>query len=116
MVDRGGQREIGFGNWKKVVRRAHFLKQRFITDFDWYKGTIDQSRPVLIKRYRDDIINYDKAYGGPYRDIVISSLMSSHNNALKLLGCCLELPDPILVYEYAEIGPLNSWGGANIGI
>ena len=48
---------------------------------------------------------------GPYRDIAISSLMSNHSNALKLLGSCLELPIPMLVYEYAEIGPLNSRGG-----
>ena len=41
--------------------------------------------------------------------------MSCHDNALKLLGWCLEFLDPILVYEYVEIGPLNSWGGANIG-
>ncbi|XP_024028059.1 non-functional pseudokinase ZED1 [Morus notabilis] len=42
--------------------------------------------------------------------------MSSHKNVLKLLGCCLEFPDPVLVYEYAEIGPLNSWGGTNTNI
>ncbi|GMN56370.1 hypothetical protein TIFTF001_025502 [Ficus carica] len=37
--------------------------------------------------------------------------MSSHNNVLKLLGRCLELPNPMLVYEYVENkGPLNAWG------
>lgn len=77
-------------------------------------GILDDGRQVLVKRYKD--IPYvtttdEQPNTGPYRDIVISSLMSNHSNALKLLGSCLELPIPMLVYEYAEIGPLNSRGG-----
>lgn len=70
-------------------------------DFEWKRGVLD-GRLVFIKVY---------ASGGQevYRDIVVSSQMSSHNNALKLLGCCLEIPEgPALVYEYAENGCLNS--------
>ncbi|KAG8648273.1 hypothetical protein MANES_09G168200v8 [Manihot esculenta] len=40
-------------------------------------------------------------------DIVFSSQMSVHKNVLKLLGCCLESPIPILVYEVAEKGTLH---------
>jgi serine/threonine protein kinase len=64
-------------------------------EFEWKKGVLD-GRLVFIKRY---------ARGGQevYRDIVVSSQMSSHNNVLKLLGCCLEIPEgPALVYEYPE--------------
>jgi serine/threonine protein kinase len=64
-------------------------------EFEWQKGVLD-GRLVFIKRY---------ARGGQevYRDIVVSSQMSSHNNVLKLLGCCLEIPEgPALVYEYPE--------------
>ncbi|KAJ6414262.1 hypothetical protein OIU84_006976 [Salix udensis] len=70
-------------------------------DFEWKRGVLD-GRLVFIKV---------DASGGQevYRDIVVSSQMSSHNNALKLLGCCLEIPEgPALVYEYAENGCLNS--------
>ncbi|GMN66296.1 hypothetical protein TIFTF001_035364 [Ficus carica] len=70
----------------------------------WYKGNLDD-RPVLIKKYRYPYEN------GAYRDIVISSQMSSHKNVLKLLGCCLEFPHLALLFEYAENGHLNSTGG-----
>nr|XP_048335723.1 non-functional pseudokinase ZED1-like isoform X4 [Ziziphus jujuba var. spinosa] len=44
------------------------------------------------------------------RDIAITSQMSSHNRVLKLIGCCLELPVPALVYEDNECVPLNPRG------
>lgn len=72
-------------------------------NFKWYKGTLDD-RLVLLKKYH---LNDDNE---AYRDIAISSQMSSHKNVLKLLGCCLEFSDPVLVYEYAENGPLDKRG------
>ncbi|RXH97423.1 hypothetical protein DVH24_007769 [Malus domestica] len=42
--------------------------------------------------------------------------MSHHGNVLKLLGCCLEFPIPVLVHEYVAKGVLNPDGslrGAN---
>lgn len=75
--------------------------------FGWYKGTLDD-HSVLIKNYNC------KEFRGfehqAYRDIVISIKMSNHNNVLKLIGCSLEFPSPVLVYEDAEIGPLNPCG------
>jgi serine/threonine protein kinase len=74
-------------------------------EFKWQKGVLD-GRLVFIKRY---------ARGGQevYRDIVVSSQMSSHNNVLKLLGCCLEIPEgPALVYEYPENGSLDRHDGS----
>ncbi|CAD5326108.1 unnamed protein product [Arabidopsis thaliana] len=71
--------------------------------FVWYKGMIE-NRPVLIKKFQDcSVFDADNFY----RDIAVSSLMSSHKNVLKLLGCCLEFPRPVLVCEYPEHGALN---------
>ncbi|CAN8324201.1 unnamed protein product [Cochlearia groenlandica] len=70
-----------------------------------YKGILhDVNRPVLIKKGK-----YTLDLKEICRDIAISSMVSGHNNFLKLLGCCLEFSPPVLVFEYAEIitlGPL----------
>lgn len=40
--------------------------------------------------------------------------MSNHNNFLKLLGCSLEFPFPVLVFELASNGVLNERGGISV--
>ncbi|CAH2063792.1 unnamed protein product [Thlaspi arvense] len=72
--------------------------------FVWYKGTVE-NRAVLIKNYKEEPFNF--AADNIYRDIAVSSMMSSHKNALKLLGCCLEFPSPVLVCEYPGKGALT---------
>ncbi|KAL4618617.1 hypothetical protein ACB092_06G023600 [Castanea dentata] len=66
----------------------------------WYKGSLE-GRIVLIKRFNfmvpDFIIN----------DLVISAQMSGHSNVLKPIGCCLETPCPISVFEFAANGFLT---------
>ncbi|PON67563.1 Tyrosine-protein kinase [Parasponia andersonii] len=89
---------------KQVLRATNYFQHSFFDDGDsnWYKGTLDD-RPVLVKKYCNR---------GPssvaYRDIAISSQMSSHKNSLKLLGCCLEFAGPAIVYEDAENTHLRS--------
>ncbi|XP_010504703.1 PREDICTED: non-functional pseudokinase ZED1-like isoform X1 [Camelina sativa] len=79
--------------------------------FVWYKGTIE-NRAVLIKYYKYELF---PPYNS-YRDIAVSSMMSSHKNVLKLIGCCLEFPRPVLVCEYPEMGALTYRGGAGMEI
>ncbi|KAG7566068.1 Protein kinase-like domain superfamily [Arabidopsis suecica] len=81
-------------DWNYVISEDRFV---------WYKGMIE-NRPVLFKKFQDcSVFDADNFY----RDIAVSSLMSSHKNVLKLLGCCLEFPRPVLVCAYPENGALN---------
>ncbi|KAL1209851.1 Non-functional pseudokinase ZED1 [Cardamine amara subsp. amara] len=78
----------------------------------WYRGMIE-NRLVLIKKFQDcSVFDADNFY----RDIAVSSIMSSHKNVLKLLGCCLEFPRPVLVCEYPENGALNCIRRGNEGV
>ncbi|KAF3644260.1 putative trehalose-phosphate phosphatase F-like [Capsicum annuum] len=39
---------------------------------------------------------------GVHRDIAITAQMSHLKNVLRLIGCCLEFEEPVMVYEYIE--------------
>ena len=80
-----------------------------------YRGMLE-NRHVLIKRSILSLHPRD-TLARICSDIAVSSMVSGHKNFLKLLGCCLEFEDPVLVCEYAELIPINnpnmrifSWG------
>ncbi|KFK37057.1 hypothetical protein AALP_AA4G207100 [Arabis alpina] len=89
---------------------SYISRHRF---FSWHKGII-QDRCYLIKRFKEEYILGSYEYV-VYNDIVISTRVSNHNNFLKLLGCCLEFPLPVLVFEYAENGAMDEQGGVGNG-
>ncbi|KAL5574451.1 hypothetical protein UlMin_016150 [Ulmus minor] len=68
-------------------------------NYKLYKGN-HEDREIAVKMFN----------GGYLKEIAneaaIASRMSSHNNVLKLLGCCLETEWPIFVYEYPKMGNL----------
>lgn len=81
------------------------------TIYEWYKGIIED-KSYLVKRFSEYKV-IERGVSGvkeAYKDIVLSARMSNHINFLKLLGCCLEFPFPVLVFEYAEHGVLNEQG------
>ncbi|XP_010520297.1 PREDICTED: non-functional pseudokinase ZED1-like isoform X3 [Tarenaya hassleriana] len=78
-------------------------------DFNWYRGVIDD-RVYAIKKCHTSAD--EKRI---YNDIVISIRVSNHSNFLKVLGCCLEFPFPVLVHEYPDNGVLNNTNGGNGG-
>ncbi|KQJ86007.1 wall-associated receptor kinase-like 14 [Brachypodium distachyon] len=87
-----------------------------------YVGRLPTSSPVLvaIKRLRcrhDDDDDDGKAVSRLLNEIkLISSL--SHPNLVRLLGCCLDRGEQILVYEFVPNGTLSHHliGGGNGGV
>ncbi|KAG7566071.1 Protein kinase domain [Arabidopsis suecica] len=99
------------------IRKAtkNFDSSCFVTEegfYIWYKGVIED-RSYMIKRFSEYKVT-DYRVGEVYKDIVLSARMSNHNNFLKLLGCCLDFPFPVLVFEFAEHGFLNHRGGVTV--
>ena len=73
--------------------------------YRWYKGCLE-GRVIFVKKYNVDY--------GPFTDpervsngIAVAAQVSGHKNALKLLGCCLETPNPTPVFEFPMNGNLD---------
>ncbi|KAG2331617.1 hypothetical protein Bca52824_002797 [Brassica carinata] len=77
--------------------------------YKWYRGNIED-RSYMIKKFSEEKITGHRIKE-VYNDIVLSARMSNHNNFLKLLGCSLEFPFPVLLFEFASNGVLNERGG-----
>ncbi|EOA34357.1 hypothetical protein CARUB_v10021880mg [Capsella rubella] len=67
------------------------------SDYRWYKGKTKNHQKILIKKPEEGLYIYRE--GHLCRDISVSSMVSGHKNFLKLVGCCLEFEDPVMVYH-----------------
>ncbi|CAM0942687.1 unnamed protein product [Alopecurus aequalis] len=68
-----------------------------------YKGTLDDNTMVAVKHS----IKVDEATKVEFVEEVEIQTNMIHKNILKLVGCCLEVDVPMLVYEFAANGSLQ---------
>ncbi|XP_058081725.1 wall-associated receptor kinase-like 1 isoform X4 [Magnolia sinica] len=64
------------------------------TLYKMYKGTIDGRAIIVSKSQQSDFISVSRAY-----EVAVLSRIN-HVNILKILGCCLEIEIPTIVYDF----------------
>lgn len=92
----------------KELERAtnNYHNQNIITQSSFFRlcrGVLPD-RPISVMKFIDG--NVFDAYDCCFNNIAFASQMS-HGNVLKLIGCCLEVEIPVLVFESAEYGNLH---------
>ncbi|KAL3845407.1 hypothetical protein ACJIZ3_002810 [Penstemon smallii] len=71
-----------------------------------YKGTLLDGSLVAIKKSKQTDVDVDEAQVKQFISEVVVLCQVNNRNIVRILGCCLETPSPLLVYEFVSNGTL----------
>lgn len=92
---------------KEIIKATNSFSKSNLLGFggfgEVFKGDLDDGTTVAVKRAK---LGNEKSIYQIVNEVQILCQVS-HKNLVKLLGCCIELDMPILVYEYVPNGTLH---------
>lgn len=103
---KAGARSARMFTWKELRKATNaFSKDRLLGSGGFgevYKGILKDGTAVAVKSAK---VGNLKSTQQILNEVAILSLVN-HKNLVKLLGCCVEAPQPLMVYEYIPNGTL----------
>lgn len=76
------------------------------SEIGWlYQGRLPNKRLVAVRRLKKPVCCADTTIEQLQREVKTLSLIN-HHNLIRLLGCCLEPDEPLLVFEFEQMGNL----------
>jgi serine/threonine protein kinase len=85
---------------KPILRSSNFIGKGAFAEV--YKGVVDNTL-VVVKKTINDKVHKNKELEN---EVIIQSQII-HKNIVLLIGCCLEMDTPVLVYEFLPRGSLH---------
>ncbi|XP_010935377.3 wall-associated receptor kinase-like 20 [Elaeis guineensis] len=105
MIKASGRSARMFG-WKEVRKATKgFSKETILGSGGFgevYKGVLEDGTPVAVKSAK---VGNLKSTQQVLNEVGILSLVN-HKNLVRLLGCCVESQQPLMIYEYIPNGTL----------
>ncbi|EOA35316.1 hypothetical protein CARUB_v10020491mg [Capsella rubella] len=91
----GKSNPIKFFSADEILKATNsFSKSNRLSGLEiWYSGKNENHHKILVKKC------YNCEDRSICRDIAVSSMVSGHKNFMKLIGCCLEFRNPVMVYD-----------------
>uniref|UniRef100_A0ACD5W7C7 Uncharacterized protein n=1 Tax=Avena sativa TaxID=4498 RepID=A0ACD5W7C7_AVESA len=85
---------------KQILKDSNIIGRGFFGEV--YKGVLDNEQVAIKKPINAGVLENEQ-----FANEVIIQSQVSHKNIVRLIGCCLEVDTPMLVYEFIPKGSLH---------